>query len=123
MMSRTFAKLELTIAQNGNQIKAFAQDVSNANGGDKDISDLLGALQKTKDSSNEFLTTLVEQDKANGFGGSVTSHSKRKHVDDGEYFSLVAFFFRANSFDLSPFLDEGDTKRLTTDSDTGVMNE
>lgn len=83
-MSRTFAKLELTVTQNGNQIKTFTQDVSGANGGGKDITNLLDALQKTKDSSNEFLTTLVEQDKANGSGGSVTSHSKRKHVDDGK---------------------------------------
>lgn len=90
-MSRTFAKLELTVTQNGNQIKTFTQDVSSANEGDKDISNLLSALQKTKDSSNEFLTILVEQDKANGSGGSVTSHSKRKHVDDGE-FSIICHF-------------------------------
>lgn len=81
-MSRTFAKLELSVSQNGNTIKTFTQDVSSENGGEKDVSTLLSALQKTKESSNEFLSTLVEQDKVNG--GAVTSHSKRKHIDDGK---------------------------------------
>lgn len=101
-MSRTFAKLELTVTKNGNQIKTFTQDVSSANGRDKEISNLLGALQKTKDSSNDFLTTLVEQDKANGSGGSVTSHSKRKHDDDGKFSITFHYFpfFWANSIDL-----------------------
>lgn len=84
-MSRTFAKLELSVSKNGNTIKTFSQDISSENGSDRDLSTLLGAMQKTKESSNQFLTTLVEQDKLNGFsGGAVTSHSKRKHIDDGK---------------------------------------
>lgn len=79
-MSRTFAKLELSVTQNGNKIKTFTEDVT---ADEKDVSGLLNALQKTKDSSNEFLTTLVEQDKLNKPGGVAISHSKRKYIDEG----------------------------------------
>lgn len=79
-MSRTFARLELSVTQNGNKVKSFTEDVTTD---DRDVSHLLNALQKTKDSSNEFLTTLVEQDKLNKPEGVVISHSKRKHNDDG----------------------------------------
>lgn len=79
-MSRTFARLELSVTQNGNKVKTFTEDISTD---EKDMSTLLSALQKTKDSSNEFLTTLVEEDKLNHPGGVVISHSKRKHTDDG----------------------------------------
>lgn len=82
-MSRTFARLELSVTQNGNKIKTFAEDVSTD---EKDVSTLLSALQKTKESSNEFLTTLVEEEKLNKPGGVVISHSKRKHSDEGTYF-------------------------------------
>lgn len=81
-MSRTFAKLELSVTQNGNKIKTFTEDVT---ADEKDVSGLLNALQKTKDSSNEFLTTLVEQDKLKKPGGVVISHSKRKHNDEGNF--------------------------------------
>lgn len=82
-MSRTFAKLEMSVTQNGNKIKTFTEDVKVD---EKDVGGLLNALQKTKDSSNEFLTTLVEEDKQNNKpGGVVISHSKRKHIDDGEF--------------------------------------
>lgn len=81
-MSRTFARLELSVTQNGNTVKTFTEDVT---ADEKDVSNLLNALQKTKDSSNEFLTTLVEEDKLNKPGGVVISHSKRKHNDDGMY--------------------------------------
>lgn len=86
-MSRTFAKLELSVSQNGNKIKTFAQDVASEGSGndEKDISTLLTVLQKTKDASNEFLTTLVEQDKLSSLGGAVTSHSKRKYIDNGNH--------------------------------------
>lgn len=80
-MSRTFARLELSVTQNGNKVKTFTEDISTD---EKDVSTLLNALQKTKDSSNEFLTTLVEEDKLSKPGGVVISHSKRKHLDDGE---------------------------------------
>lgn len=79
-MSRTFARLELSVTQNGNKVKTFTEDVQ---ADEKDVSNLLNALQKTKDSSNEFLTTLVEEDKLNKPGGVVISHSKRKHNDKG----------------------------------------
>lgn len=79
-MSRTFARLELSVTQNGNIVKTFSEDVQ---ADEKDVSNLLNALQKTKDSSNEFLTTLVEEDKLNKPGGVVISHSKRKHNDEG----------------------------------------
>lgn len=81
-MSRTFAALELSISQNGNRIKTFTEDVSDNNG--KEVTTLLNALQKTKESSNGFLTQLVEEDKAHGAEGVVISHSKRKHNDDGK---------------------------------------
>lgn len=86
-MSRTFATLELSVSQNGTKIKTFSEDVtgSTENGAnDKDVSSLLSALQKTKESTNDFLTTLVEADKLNRPGGVVISHSKRKHSDDGK---------------------------------------
>lgn len=83
-MSRTFARLELSVTQNGNKIKTFTEDITTD---EKDVSTLLNALQKTKDSSNEFLTTLVEEDKLNNKpGGVVISHSKRKHIDEGKFF-------------------------------------
>lgn len=84
-MSRTFARLELSVTQNGNKIKTFAEDVKTD---EKDVSTLLSALQKTKNASNEFLTTLVEEDKLNKPGGVVISHSKRKHSDEGTFFIL-----------------------------------
>lgn len=81
-MSRTFA-LKLSVTQNGNTVKTFTEDIS---ADDKDVSTLLNALQKTKESSNEFLTTLVEEDKLNQKpGGVVISHSKRKHFDEGNF--------------------------------------
>lgn len=92
-MSRTFARLELTVTQNGNQIKTFAEDVA-AENSHQDVSTLIDALQKTKDSSNEFLTTLVEQEKLNKPGGVVISHSKRKHCDDGKDWSGIYFQYR-----------------------------
>lgn len=80
-MSRTFAKLELSVTHNGYKIKTFTEDVT---ADEKDVSGLLSALQRTKDSSNEFLTTFVEEDKKqNKPGGVVISHSKRKHNDEG----------------------------------------
>lgn len=86
-MSRTFAKLELSVTQNGHTVKTFTEDISSD---DKDVSTLLNALQKTKESSNEFLTTLVEEDKLiQKPGGVVISHNKRKHLDEGN--SEIAF--------------------------------
>lgn len=83
-MSRTFAKLEMTVTQNGNKIKTYTEDVNADN--ETDVSKLLNALQKTKDSSNEFLTTLVEEDKQNDQpGGVVISHNKRKCNAEGEF--------------------------------------
>lgn len=79
-MSRTFAKLELSVTQNGNKVKTFAEDVSTD---EKDVQTLLNALQKTKESSNAFLTTLVEEDRISKSGGVVISHSKRKNCDEG----------------------------------------
>lgn len=70
----------MSVTQNGNKIKTFTEDV---NADEKDVSNLLSALQKTKESSNEFLTTLVKEDKQNKPGGVVISHSKRKHNDEG----------------------------------------
>lgn len=90
-MSRTFARLELSVTQNGNKVKTFTEDISTE---EKDVSTLLNALQKAKDSSNEFLTTLVEEDKLNKSGGVVISHSKRKNFDDGNYFENT----KENSF-------------------------
>lgn len=85
-MSRTFAKLELSVTQNGNTIKTFTENVTTH---EKDVTGLLNALQKTKDSSNKFLTTLVEEDKRNKPDDDRTiSHSKRKHVDEGKHFSI-----------------------------------
>lgn len=93
-MSRTFARLELSVTQNGNKVKTFAEDVTD----NTDVSALLNALQKTKDSSNTFLTKLVEEDNHNKPGGVVISHSKRKHFDDGNFIvekidSEIFFFF------------------------------
>lgn len=79
-MSRTFARLELSVTQNGNKVKTFTEDVRTD---EKDVQTLLSALQKTKDSSNAFLTTLVEEERISKAGGVVISHSKRKHLDDG----------------------------------------
>lgn len=81
-MSRTFARLELSVTQNGNKVKTFTEDVSTD---EKDVQTLLNALQKTKDSSNQFLTTLVEEERISKAGGVVISHSKRKHFDEGNY--------------------------------------
>lgn len=80
IMSRTFARLELSVTQNGNKMKTFTENVSTD---EKDVQTLLNALQKTKDSSNAFLTTLVEEERISKSGGVVISHSKRKHFDEG----------------------------------------
>lgn len=78
-MSRTFA-LEVQVSKNGTQLKTFSEDIV-CTGDNKDMSTLLDVLQKTKETSNEFLTTLVEADKdvPIDIGGAVVSHSKRKH--------------------------------------------
>lgn len=104
-MSRTFARLEVSVSQNGNTIKKIAEDVSCTENGtnEKDLSSFLNALQKTKDTSNEFLTTLVDEANLNQQGGRVISHSKRKHADDGKdslYIQFIHgwFFIENNSF-------------------------
>lgn len=78
-MSRTFA-LEVQVSKNGTPLKKITKDIV-CTGNDKDVSTLLDVLQKTKECSNDFLTTLVEADKevAIDIGGAVVSHSKRKH--------------------------------------------
>lgn len=78
-MSRTFA-LEVQVSKNGAQLKKFSEDVV-CTGAEKDVSTLLDVLHRTKECSNEFLTTLVEADKEVpiDIGGAVVSHSKRKH--------------------------------------------
>lgn len=83
-MSRTFA-LEVQVSKNGTQLKKFSEDVV-CSGDDKDVSTLLNVLQKTKDTSNEFLTTLVEADREApiDIGGAVISHTKRKH-ENGQF--------------------------------------
>lgn len=86
-MSRTFARLELSVSQNGNKVKTFAEDVSQD---EKDVQQLLDALQKTKESSNAFLTTLVEKQRISKGGGVVISHSKRKHFDEGKCYFEIA---------------------------------
>lgn len=83
-MSRTFATLEINITRNGDKIKTFTEEVS-CNDDGKDLSTFLSALQNAKESSNGYLTKLVEEDKAHGAEGVVISHSKRKHSDEGEY--------------------------------------
>lgn len=91
MMSRTFATLELSVTQNGNKVKTITENISSD---EKDVTTLLNALQKTKESSNEFLTTLVDEDKLNNKpGGVVISHSKRKHFDDGN-FNFISHLFQ-----------------------------
>lgn len=82
-MSRTEA-MELNVSKNGTRVKTFSKDFT-CDGSDKDVSALLDVLHKTKETANDFLTTLVEADKAAATtGGVVTSHSKRKNDDDGE---------------------------------------
>lgn len=78
-MSRTFA-LEVQVSKNGTELKKISENIV-CTGDDKDVSTLLDVLQKTKECSNEFLTTLVEADKEApiDIGGAVVSHSKRKH--------------------------------------------
>lgn len=96
-MSRTFARLELSVSQNGNKVKTFAEDVSHD---EKDMQTLLNALQKAKESSNEFLTTLVEEDRISKAGGVVISHSKRKHFDEGNaQYHFTKLFMLRNSID------------------------
>lgn len=95
-MSRTFA-LELKVSKNGEPLKTFSERIPNEGDG---LSSLLNALHKTKEYSNDFLTTLVEADKQEPVdkGGVVISHSKRK-LDDTEgknlqqiYFSILIIF-------------------------------
>lgn len=93
-MSRTFAALELSVSKDGNKLKSFTENIDL--GGEEEISALLGALHKTKEESNRYLTTLVEQDKASGVGGVVISHSKRKHADDGKH-CLPSFVFKSTN--------------------------
>lgn len=80
-MSRTFA-LELKVSKNGETLKTINEQIRNEGDG---LSSLLSALQKTKENSNDFLTTLVEADKREPIdkGGVVISHSKRK-FDESE---------------------------------------
>lgn len=75
-MSRTSA-LELKISKNGETLKTIIETLDN--GGDG-LTPLLSALHKTKQCTNDFLTTLVEADKQAPLdkGGVVVSHSKRK---------------------------------------------
>lgn len=86
-MSRTFA-LEVQISQNGTQLKTISVDIA-CTEDDKDVSTILDVLKKSKESSNEFLSTLVEADKevTADIGGTVVSHSKRKN-EDGYFISV-----------------------------------
>lgn len=95
-MSRTFAALELSVSKDGNKLKSFSENIESADE-KREISALLGALHKTKEESNSYLTTLVEQDKGNGVGGVVISHSKRKHADEGKHRRL-SFVFECTKF-------------------------
>lgn len=76
-MSRTFA-LEVKVTKDGDLLKTINEPVNCNDRGD--VKSLLNALQKTKENSNIFLTTLVEADKEAPIdkGGRVISHSKRK---------------------------------------------
>lgn len=96
-MSRTFAKLELSVTQNGDTIKTLSQNIESGSG-EHDVSTMLSALQKAKEDSNSFLTTLVESGKAHGAEGAVISHSKRKFTDEGIYCArAVAIWIRVSS--------------------------
>lgn len=88
-MSRTEA-LELNVSKNGTRIKTFTVGIDC---GDEDVTTLLDVLHKTKENSNNFLTTLVEADKTNLIesGGAVTSHSKRKVDEEGAHFCFFTF--------------------------------
>lgn len=80
-MSRTFA-VEVQISQNGTQLKKISEGIP-CTGDNKDVSTMLVVLEKTKECSNEFLTSLVQADKnvTADIGGAVVSHSKRKNED------------------------------------------
>lgn len=74
--------LELSVSHNGDNLKTFAENIESS--GDKqDVSALLSALQKIKEQSNSFITTLVEQDKAHGTDAVSILQTKRKCADEG----------------------------------------
>lgn len=81
-MSQSIGVLELSVSQNGNKLKTFTENIDSVDG-KQGIAALLSALQKTKEESNSFITTLVEQDKAHATEGIAMSPTKRKCTDEG----------------------------------------